>query len=442
VKLVRYVCTHCGKKFEAEEKDILECPGCFWSTSVRREEDAAQEAESPSTAPKSKFRFSFPGFDFKPVAWAVLAVAVLFLVIRVIAPAISKGAGSFKVSFPQKVLAPAQERQAPAIMAPSVSAPGLEALSPEEKNILAKRLQFLTDRPVSDEEQKVLDARAAFKTGYSEKLPSPAWTLESFKELIKNQEKAYQVPLPGSYKRKLSNLFEEKYLPAAEAFKAGDMIRARNGWVESLAFPVYANDIQKHRGVVLTMLRPLITDTLSKIGFINSALVEKKVRDREADLAVSYEQLIPLLQNRSWDAALEAITALEQKLQAFAYPEKLAGGPSEYPAAIKFVDQDIRVTLFDLLTVPPPAISDLDPLSRDLFAKKRVVEGFLPASLEARQTSYNEGLEAMDRGDWAGAEKKFKEVDLPAELAGDAQKKIEILKKMRAGRLDSGGKTS
>lgn len=442
MKNVRYICTHCGRKFEAEEKDILECPGCFWSTSVKKEEDALQAEEAPADAPKTKFRFSFPSVDFKPILFAILAVAALFLVIRVIAPALSKGAASFKLNLPQKAPAPAQERQAPAIRAPSIPAPRLEALSAEEKNILAKRLQFLTDRPVSDEEQKILDARAAFKTGYSEKLPSPAWTLESFKELIKNQENAYQVPLPGSYKRKLSNLFEEKYLPAAEAFKAGDMILARNGWVESLAFPVYGSDIQKHRGVVLTMLRPFITDTLSKIGLINSALVEKKVRDREADLVASYDQLMPLLHNKSWAASLEAITAMEQKLQAFANPEKLAGGPSEYPAGIRLVDQDIQATLFDLLTVPPPAVSDLEPLSRDLFAKKRVVQGFLPASLEARQTSYNEGLEAMDRGDWAGAEKKFKEVDLPAELAGDAQKKIEILKKMQSGRLDSGEKTS
>ena len=414
MKNVRYVCTHCGRKFEAEEKEILECPGCFWSTSVKREEDVAEPAALSGTD-SSKKKFSFPSVDWKPIVFALLAVAAFFLIVRVVAPALSKTAGSFKLSLPKAAQPSAKEKEKPApIPSAPAAAPGLQGLSPEEKNILAKRLQFLPDRPVSDEEHKLLDARAAFKTGYSEKLPSPAWTLESFKELIKNQEQAYQVPLPGSYKRKLSNLFEEKYLPAAEAFKAGDMIRARNGWVESLAFPVYANNIQKHRGVILTMLRPFITDTLSKIGVINSTLVEKKIRDRESDLAASYDKLTPLLNSKAWTEALDAVTALEHKLEAFANPEKLAGGPSESPAAVKLVDQDIQATLFDLLTVPPPAVSDLDPLSRDLYMKKKVIQGFLPAALEPRQTSYNEGLEAIDRGDWTGAEKKFKEVYLPA----------------------------
>ncbi len=442
MKNVRYVCTHCGKKFEAEEKEILECPACFWSTSVKREEDALEEAPAAPSAAKNKFRFSLPSIDWKPIGFAVLAVFAIFLLIKIIIPGFGKAAGSVKLSFPKASEKPASKEKPDQPAAPVVPAAVPGQVSAEDKNILAKRLQMLPDRPVSAEEQKILEAQAAFKTGYSEKLPSPPWTLEGYKELIENQEKAYQVPLPGSYKRKLAKLFEEKYLPAAEAFKTGDMIRARNGWVESLAFPVYANDVQKHRGVILTMLRPFITDTLSKIGTINSALVEKIIRDKESDIAASYEKLMPLLKNKSWTESLDAITSLEQKLQGYANPEKLAGGPSEYPAGVKSVDQDIQATLFDLLTVPPPAVADLEPLSRDLYFKKKVVQGFLPATLEPRQTSYNEGLDALDRGDWTAAEKKFKEVDLPLELAQDAQKKIEVLKKMRPGNLDSGGKTS
>lgn len=35
----KFICTHCGRRFEAEEKEVMECPGCFWSTSVREENE-------------------------------------------------------------------------------------------------------------------------------------------------------------------------------------------------------------------------------------------------------------------------------------------------------------------------------------------------------------------------------------------------------------------
>ena len=46
MKLVQYLCTHCGRRFEAEEKEIVECPGCYWSTSVKRED--AHENQKPT----------------------------------------------------------------------------------------------------------------------------------------------------------------------------------------------------------------------------------------------------------------------------------------------------------------------------------------------------------------------------------------------------------
>ena len=35
--MIEYACGHCGHRFESEENDALECPSCFWSTSLRKE---------------------------------------------------------------------------------------------------------------------------------------------------------------------------------------------------------------------------------------------------------------------------------------------------------------------------------------------------------------------------------------------------------------------
>ena len=63
MKLIPYVCTHCGRRFEAEEKGILECPGCFWSTSVKKEEELREQKEKKPSAekgPPPQKSFSMP----------------------------------------------------------------------------------------------------------------------------------------------------------------------------------------------------------------------------------------------------------------------------------------------------------------------------------------------------------------------------------------------
>ncbi|MBI4711572.1 MAG: hypothetical protein HY767_03825, partial [Candidatus Omnitrophica bacterium] len=46
-----FVCNHCGKKFELETPEAKECPFCFWSSSVKREDEllAGKEGVSHSS---------------------------------------------------------------------------------------------------------------------------------------------------------------------------------------------------------------------------------------------------------------------------------------------------------------------------------------------------------------------------------------------------------
>ena len=37
----RFICSHCGKSFESSASEVKECPFCFWSSSVKREDELA-----------------------------------------------------------------------------------------------------------------------------------------------------------------------------------------------------------------------------------------------------------------------------------------------------------------------------------------------------------------------------------------------------------------
>ena len=436
MKVVRYVCTHCRRRFEAEEKETLECPGCFWSTTVKKEEDLpasslpkASPASANSAEKKSSADFSFLA-SLRPLV-VLLAVATGIIVTGiVIGPRVQQLARerallhlkSLKDSPPAKTDEVDESGQG--------AFPG-ETLTLEEKNGLNRRLQVTADRPLSEEEEKILQHQAPFQTGIVERLPSQAWTFENFKQLIAEQEKFYKISLPSSYKKKLETLFKEKYEAAQEAFKSGDLIQARNLWLDSLAFPIYGGNVSKHRGVVLTMLKSFINDTLSKIGAINSSLVERVVREKETSVSESYGELLNLVSKKQWQEANAVLLILEQKLDELGHPELLAGPPPPYPVSIAQVDDGIREVLLRIQNSPPPAVADLQPVQQDVQQKRKVIESFLSINLDSAQALYDEAVNALGRGEWDEAERKLRQVETPLVLYKDAQEKIEILKKIR-----------
>ena len=445
MKTVKYICTHCSKKFEAEEKDIIECPGCFWSSSVKKEEDYVEEKaalDSASKVKKSKLGISFR-LPLKEIVTVLLILAVGYLSFLVW-PKIQSALKQLQSSAPKTVIKIDNKKEKPEkpekskAGQPGVSAanqnlsPVLSTLTEEDRAVLSRRLNFDANREPSDEEKKILSTRADYQTGIVEKLPYQAWTLEDFKKMVGEQEKFFQVPLPRSYKGKLDDLFKTKYLPGAAAFEAGELLKARDFWVESLAIPMYSSDIQKHRGVALTMLKPFINDTLSKIGTINSTLSEQNVRGKEIEVAQKYDELFGSIQKKDWENALSLMDRMNQLFQAIERPELLGVQAPPYPPAIAHVDTDIQATLQGILKASPSSTSDVGPLRRDLELKRFVLESFIPARLEAALRYHGEALDQIARENWQDAEKKLRQIQYPITLVKDAQEKVRILKKLES----------
>ena len=440
-----YVCTHCGRHFEAEEKEILECPGCFWSTSVKKEEEwveAKKEASVAQTGASEgpKLTFRIPARFMAGLLLVIGACVILFLGLPRLKSVFEKKSGN-GITVPR----PVEKMPSKSFLRKSKNhAPPspLDPLTEEEKNILQRRLQVSADRPLDEEEKKIIGAQVSFKTGFSEKLPSQTWTLDGYKQMIAQQERTYKVSLPRSYKKKLEELFQAQYVPASEAFKNGEILKARDLWAASLAFPIYSNDIHRHRGVALTMLRPFIADTLSKIGAINSASIEKTVRTKEEEVSSAYAKLAELISKKSWQDSLAQTASIRKLLEAFADPEKLAGGQAPaYPASVNQVDQDIQATLFELLKVPTPAMADLEPIRRDIGLKEKLIETFISERLQSIQAKHDEALDAIRQGRWQEAETKLRAIDSPPSYFKDAQEKIRILKKLEDSGLDSPAQT-
>jgi predicted nucleic acid-binding Zn-ribbon protein len=435
--LIRYVCTHCGRHFEAEDKEILECPGCFWSTSVKREEDYEPKGlsgEAPAVAnSKTAFHLTIDWGNLIRIAVFVLLLSVAVVVLILSFPTIMKFIES-KVHRPASIYLikaegekPQSEKQENAGMKKAVSA---LVLSDEEKAELSHRIELSAERSLTPEEESLLNARVPIETGVVEKLPSQPWNLDHFKQMISEQENFYKLSLPTTYRWKLEKVFKEKYLPAQDAFKAGDLQKSRDLWVESLAFPVYGNDVRKHRGVVLTMLRPFINDTLSKIGAVNNSLAESATREKELIVSGAYQKLSEDLEKKDWAGSLAQLNQLEQMTADLDKPTASAAKVPAYPASASQVDQDIMKVLMDILNPPPTSVTNLTPLEADLRAKKEVIESLLPENIGAQKNLYEEAMSLITQEQWAPALQKLRQIRYPSELVNDATVKIRILEKM------------
>ena len=432
MSLTHYSCTHCGNHFEAEDREGIECPRCFWSSSVKKKEDLPPEQKNnlspniPKTS-KSQIQSFLATFFFLFLAILMIGFAVIAYQrgwlsrIKEIIPKIEKS---------EKVRAIKSEENSPA--SADKGLPSTQgSLSSEENEILNRHIEVSAERVLTSSEQKILENHVDFQTGFAERLPSQPWTFENFKQMIKEQEDFYKVPLPSSYKKKLEKLFTDHYLPGKDAFEKGDLLSARNHWVDALNIPMYSHDIQRHRGVALTMLKPFLNDTLSKIGAINNSLLEKKIREKETQVTQKYQELLGQLKNHSWKEAASNIALLHQILDELENPELVAGKAPPYPAAISQIDQGIRQPLMEMLDIPAPPVAAFDSLRKDLADKNEVTSGLLPQRVDEVRQTYDEALGALQKQDWKKAEAELRKIHFPEPLVKDAQEKLAVLKKLQ-----------
>jgi hypothetical protein len=437
----RFVCSHCGKKFELETPEAKECPGCFWSSSVKREDELLSEKKgvlrsSAETTSKSGFQLSFGNFKhiFRALFVAAVFVAAGFLAYqayRMWASSSSQNRKNFSIKFSGENKPSEKPAADPAAL-----------LSPQGKEALFHELVIPADRVPDPAEQEVLGRSVPFQTGWMEKLPSAAWTLEQYQKMIAEQESFYKMPFARSYKKKLEDLFKTRYLAAADAFTKGDVPAARDLWVESLAFPLYSTDLKKHRAVALTMLRPFINDTLSKVSAMNQSLLDRGKKSREQALGVEYQKLTGLIAQKKWEEALTMISQMAPEVDALRKNAAPQEAPPPYPASFGTIDADLQRPLMDLMSPSPSSTADLQPLQQDLVEKKEVIETFTEAYLKNAMAVYQSALELIRDKKWQEAAQALGSIRGPQVLQQDVAVKIAILEKIAGRTLDSSGKTS
>ncbi|MFA5167018.1 MAG: zinc ribbon domain-containing protein [Candidatus Omnitrophota bacterium] len=436
----RFICDHCGKKFELEVPKAKECPFCFWSSSVKREDEWIPEKKGASrsfkeTASKSDRKVSSGNlrYLFRILLFCAILAAVGFLARKahkIFTSSSSQSWRTFSIK-PQN-----DNKQVEKVMTDP-----LMLLSLKEKEMLFREATIPADRAPDPGEQKILDRSVSFQTGWTEKLPSAMWTLEQYQKMIADQETSYKMPFARSYKKKLEELFKTKYLAAADAFAKGDVLAARNLWVESLAFPLYSKDLKKHRAVALTMLRTFINDTLSKVSAMNQSILDRGRKSREQALSMEYQKLTGLIVQKKWQEALTVTSQMiseVEELRKNAVPQEV---PPPYPASFGTIDLDLQRPLMDLMSPSPSSTADLQPLQQDLVEKKEVIETFTETYFKNVTAVYRSALELIHDKKWQEAAQTLGSLQGPQVLQQDAAEKIAILAKMAGRILDSSGKT-
>jgi hypothetical protein len=427
----QFYCSHCNQKFEAETPEVKECPFCFWASSVKRE-DALRAEKKQTRTLKGKAPLKsvpMPALSIwwhllKIVLWVVFLSGLVYLGYQIYlkwAAFRDEGGKPFSVTSQDVERIEADQKQVEASFA---------ELLPQERGALYGEVVLDEDVEPGPTEKEILDRTVEFKTGWSEKLPSTMWTLEQYKKLIADQESLYRITFARSYRKKLVELFETNYLPATEAFKEGDLLKARDLFVASLAFPLYSKDIMKHRAVALTMLKPFINDTLAKISSLNQALIIKEKRQQEEALTMAYQNLMELIAQKKWEEATQAIDAMKPAIDQLEIASKEKTAPPPYSPAIAMVDQDIQRALADLLAPTPVSTANLLGLRQDLAEKKDILIMLNGKQLEAVQVTYQNALAMIRQEQWRDALTTLKALHGPEVLKKDAQTKIIILEKI------------
>lgn len=441
----RFICNHCGKSFQLETPEAKECPFCFWSSSIKREDIVAAEKQTSkhlsqgAVSGKADAKQALSGLKFllKGAFFLALAAGVGFLGVQLY----SKWTAAEKKKASNKIAITAQDIQRSEAVQSQAAAALVARLSPSEKEALYREIKLPEKIEPGAEEKKILEHTVEFKTGWSEKLPSTIWTLEQYEKMLEEQQKFYKMPFARSYKKKLEELFKTKYLPGGEAFAKGDLLQARDLWVGSLAFPLYSDDLIKHRAVALTMLKPFINDTLAKIGMLNQNLVVKERRMQEEAISREYQGLSDLIAAKKWAEAIKAIDQLKPMLDQLDAAAKQKTVPPPYPAAIAMVDQDIQRPLADLLMTNPVPTASLLNLRQNLAEKQDVLSGLTDEQIDLSMQTYRNALVMLREEKWQEAFHVFNSIHSPAILKEDARAKAAILQKIISGSLDPSRKT-
>jgi len=418
----RFACSHCGHHFESEATEVVVCPNCYWSTSVKKDQDSPPFEKIPLSKTQTLEASPEP---VRPWLWVGGGLFLLLLIgISVLAARHLKSQ--------DEILHKIDKKNAQVI---ATTQPEL-ALSSEEQEILARSVSVDPGGAPTEKESQILAIPPFFRSPSQGRIAAPPWDQKQFEEFLKGTQAQYRIPLEWSYRRKLTQLFQTHYLAAAQAFEAKDYRKARDEWIRSLTFPVYQNNLQRHRGVILTLLRPYINDVLSKIGAMNTALTGRGLGAQEEKIRSAYQGLQELLEKQSWEEANAKILEITKLLEGIEKGPRTVE-PPPLPKETGLVDADIQEVLLAQAAPLQPGLPDAHSLRQDLIEKEKVIQSRLPEALEGIRKQYEEALALIKSGNGPEAKELLKKIEYPETLAQDARAKIKILDKLTSASLDS-----
>ncbi len=428
--MIQLACTHCSHRFELEMKEGALCPSCGWSSSVVPASDLLNQSKSTAKVASAPSVLSgILGFLIFILKFLGIAVLVLLLVWGVVSLVKKSKSGRGQLTLSQAKPLDIQGHL------PQVSKSVPSELSEAELTELNSPLTLSAEVQLSDDDQKLLQDAVDLNAGNVEKLPSVNWTLDQLKQFIEAQEKNFHMPLPRSYKKDLEELFQKNYVPAYDLFLAGKIQQARDAYVASLGFPIYGNDIRKHRAVILTMIRDFLNDTIAKIGAMNFALARLSSNALAEQTSILYESIQAKIRAGQWSDSLVDIEKLESLLPAVG--GSVVQAPA-YSAGFEKVDADIQPVLMKLLQVPAWAF-DLNELKSDLQFKRAVLLKLTDVDRKVSIESYAKAVEKIKQKLWVEAIPFLREVKSPDELKQNADQKIILIQKLIGGSAESMG---
>lgn len=425
--MINLACTHCGHQFELETKEGALCPSCGWSSSVVFAAELESGKKEDANAKRSASSHWMIGFLFflAKAAGILLAAGLLIggIILFLNRLNLQEGGKPPRPTSKSEILVGSN------LNLPEKGKPA--SLSAAEKAVLDSKLNLPEKAVVTDQDLKLLQRSIDWNVGDVEKLPSGNWSLQQFKEYIELQEKKFKMPLPRSYKKDLEELFEKTYATAYDFFLAGKLLESRNAYVAALAFPVYANDVRKHRAVVLTMFRSFLNDTIAKIGALNFALARRGVSGQIDQAGMIYGALQQQILAEEWTQAMASIQRLENLLPSSASRGSVVQAPP-YAADFAKVDADMQPSLTNLLQVPAWPL-DMAALQGDLSVKKMILEPLIDSRRKSSIQSYDRAAEKIQIQAWDEAAALLKKVEVPEDLKQDAEQKLNLIEKLISG---------
>ncbi len=432
---MKYRCTHCNHTFELSDHEFQRCPNCFWTTSlVNLEEESAQKeinASKPVTTDRSKTRSFFPIPIFFGIA--VLGIAVIAVLISI-------QKGNFKnLKFKAPLLSHLGKKQNMEPPGPSEEGSPVrkwsvdqvaKALTEAERTHLSRPFQITVPRQVTEDEEKILKKQVSFPAKLSEKPVIVPWKKEDFENLLSTEQKSRKIQLGWNYERSLNRIFEKNYQAAMKAFDQGDYRLTRTHFIDSLSFPVYRNNRQLYRAVVLVMLRPFINDVIGKIAILNQYLVGQNYLSEVNSIFSTYQALFPVLELQEWEKVLSMITELKDQVNAFEQKPKDQAVPP--PASFAALDPEIQSAVQTEASPKPEAAINLKALTVDLDLKEKVVRSNTAEELTGIQKRYQQALLLIGEGNWEEARNILRSIEFPPELVEDVKTKLEIIDKILA----------